>query len=111
MTKPIERLEKEANAAQEKLDKIQRELKAAKQKERAKQKTQARKDQDARKYILGGYMLEQIRNADMSQAVTLQSLYDHMLSTLTRPNDRRVFDLPPLPTEAMNDETLSDKSA
>ena len=96
MTTKIEQLEKQAAATEAKLKETQKKLKAAKQKESAKQKTQQRKDEDARKYIFGGYMLEHLKNINIEKEITIKELYDHMLTTLTRPNDRRVFNLPPL---------------
>ena len=63
------------------------------QRERNKLKGQARKDDTRRKIIVGALMLAEAEN-DPAMFTRLNTL---LKKTLTRADDRALFDLPPLP--------------
>ena len=70
--------------------KYQAELKKIKDKETAKEEHQ--------KFCLGGDVKKRAREGQsLPKVQTFQELMDYMIQDLTRPQDRRAFDLEPLP--------------
>lgn len=90
MAKSIEQLQKEADALQAKALAAKTKLKEAERAERKKHNAQERKDDTRRKILLGGFVLARLKKNN-PQA---QYLHDEFLASLTREEDKKLFDAP-----------------
>ena len=91
----------------EQLEQQQAKLKKQIHAEKAKQRQQQRKDDTRRKVLLGAYVQVKMEESANYKAELLSGLATY----LTRPSDRQLFDLEPLPEETASKETAEAEAA
>ncbi|VAW42629.1 hypothetical protein MNBD_GAMMA01-1400 [hydrothermal vent metagenome] len=95
MAKTIEQLQSEADAAQKKAAEAKKKLRTAKLVATKKEREQTRKNDTRRKITFGAFMLNKVKHKDPES----EKLYKEFLASLTKKQDREIFNLEPLPEE------------
>jgi len=93
MAKTIEQLQSEADAAQKRAAEAKKKLRLAKLAATKKDREQTRKNDTRRKITFGAFMLNKVKQKNPES----EKLYNEFLASLTKKQDREIFNLESLP--------------
>ena len=92
MAKTYEQLEKEAQELQRRANEAKKKARQVKLAETKKQREKERKNDTRRKITFGAFMLGKVKQKNPES----EKLYNEFLSSLTKKQDREIFNLEPL---------------